>query len=259
MCETLLKPQKNCHRIFTALKSAECSITLIDCHKLVQYTRWRRHEWKCDRKHGQICKCVAENQWPSLIENILELPVSGLNWSQLVDINDGPGSDWHSSEVHLQGSCYMQPLPVGKLLAASYEESCEDYTAVSLTMSVHCPALNSFSKLEWTLNHFPYIGLCDKEFVSIFLYEYHHRSLVLDKNLRKLYTSIVERRLKIKKSAPTSQFTTGFLVVDEMLSYMEVQMDVQIGKRCPIKGWLWAQLKNDGQDMAGIFALRAHT
>ena len=65
----------------------------------------------------------------------------------------------------------MQPLPVGKLLAASYEESCEDYTAVSLTMSVHCPALNSFSKLEWTLNHFPYIGVRDKEFVSIFLYE----------------------------------------------------------------------------------------
>ena len=198
-CETLPKPQKNCNRIFTAFKSAECSVTLIDCHKLVQYMGWRRHEWKCDRKHGQICKCVAENQWPSLIENILALPVSGLNWSQLVVINDGPGSDWHSSDVHLQGSCYMQPLPVGKLLAASYEKSCEDYTAVSLTMSVHCPALNSFSKLEWTLNHFPYIGVCDKEFVSIFLYEYYHRSLVLDKNLRKLYTTIVERRLKIKK------------------------------------------------------------
>ena len=179
------KAPDDCNRIFTALKSAECSVTLIDCHKLVQYMRWRIHEWKCDRKHGQICKCVAENQWPSLIENILALPVSGLNWSQLVDINDGPGSDWHSSDVHLQGSCYMQPLPVRKLLAASYEESCEDYTAVSLTMSVHCPALNSFSKLEWTLNHFPYIGLCDKEFVSIFLYESLH-SLVLDKKLRKL-------------------------------------------------------------------------
>ena len=96
----------------------------------------------------------------------------------------------------------MQPLPVGKLLAASYEESCEDYTAVSLAMSVHCPALNSFCKL----NHFPYIGLCDKEFVSIFLYEYHHRSLVLDKNLRKLYTTIVERRLKIKNSAKLSVY-----------------------------------------------------
>ena len=62
--------------------------------------------------------------------------------------------------------------------------------------------------------------------------------------------------IKINK---TFQFTTGFLVVYEMLSYMEVQMDVQVEERCPIKGWLWAQLKNDGQDMAGIFALRAYT
>ena len=62
--------------------------------------------------------------------------------------------------------------------------------------------------------------------------------------------------IKINK---TFQFTTGFLVVYEMLSYMEVQMDVQVGERCQIKGWLWAQLKSDGQDMAGIFALRAHT
>ena len=44
------------------------------------------------------------------------------------------------------------------------------------------------------------------EFVSILLYEYHHRSLVLDKNLRKLYTTIVERRLKIKKSAKLSVY-----------------------------------------------------
>ena len=132
--------------------------------------RWRRHEWKCDRKHGQICKSVAENQWPSLIENILALPVSGLNWSQLVDINDGPGSDWHWSDVHLQGSCYMQPLPAGKLLAASYEESCENYTAVSLTMSVHCPALNSFCKLEWTLNHFQYTTLWQGVCINISLW-----------------------------------------------------------------------------------------
>ena len=31
------KAPDDCNRIFTAFKSAECSVTLIDCHKLVQY------------------------------------------------------------------------------------------------------------------------------------------------------------------------------------------------------------------------------
>ena len=191
------KAPDDCNRIFTAFKSAECSVTLIDCHKLVQYMGWRRHEWKCDRKHGQICKSVAENQWPGLIENILALPVSGLNWSQLVDINDGPGSDWHWSDVHLQGSCYMQPLPAGKLLAASYEESCENYTAVSLTMSVHCPALNSFCKLEWTLKHFQQTTLWQGVCINISLWI--SPQLGLRQEVEETLTTIVERWSRLIK------------------------------------------------------------